>query len=65
MVVRVLAMTAAATSRVPSRAACLGEAPPSFRRTMFSSTTIELSTSMPMPSARPPRDMMFRVKPPK
>ena len=28
---------------------------------MLSSTTTELSTSMPMPSARPPRDMMFSV----
>ena len=31
---------------------------------MFSSITIELSISSPMPSARPPRLMMFRVRPP-
>jgi hypothetical protein len=30
---------------------------------MFSSTMIELSTSMPTPSASPPSDMMFRETP--
>ena len=29
---------------------------------MLSSTTIELSTSIPMPSAMPPSDMMLRVR---
>ncbi len=32
---------------------------------MFSSTTMALSTSMPMPSASPPRVIRFRVNPPK
>ena len=32
---------------------------------MLSSTTIELSTSIPMPSARPPSDMMFSDTPPR
>lgn len=32
---------------------------------MFSMTTIELSTSMPTPSARPDRLIMFRVTPEK
>ncbi len=32
---------------------------------MFSRTTIELSTSMPMPSASPPKVMMLSVNPPK
>ena len=30
---------------------------------MFSMTTMELSTSMPMPSASPDREMMFNVTP--
>ena len=33
-----------------------------FLRTMFSSTTVELSTSMPTASAMPPSDMMFSDK---
>ena len=32
---------------------------------MFSSTTMELSSSIPMPSASPPSVMMFSVNPPK
>ena len=32
---------------------------------MLSSTTMELSTSMPMPSASPPSDMMLSDTPPR
>jgi hypothetical protein len=66
-VVRVLATIAEATSSVPSTAP-LTASPwrlPSRSRWMFSSTTIELSTSMPTPRARPPSDTRFSVKPPK
>ena len=59
IVVSVAATTADATSLVPLRAASRMFSPCSFLRTMFSSTTIELSTSMPTASAIPPRDMMF------
>jgi len=65
-VVMVLAMMAGPTSRVPSTAADDGESPASVRRRkMFSRTTMELSTIMPTPSARPPRVIRFRVNPPK
>ena len=57
--VRVAAVTAVATSRVPSRAASAWLMPCSRRRTMLSSTTTALSTSMPTASAMPPRDMML------
>ncbi len=63
MVVRVLAMTAAVTSPAPSTAASAAGRPSCRRRKLFSSTTMELSTIMPTPMARPPRLMMFRVKP--
>ena len=60
-VVSVLAVIAMATSLVPLIAASSGGMPLSRSRVMFSSTTIELSTSMPTPSASPPSVMMFRL----
>jgi hypothetical protein len=62
----VLAMMAAATSLAPFTAASRGPSRSSARRQKtFSSTTTELSTIMPTPSARPPRVIRFSVKPPK
>jgi hypothetical protein len=60
-VVNVDATTAMEISRVPSRAATSGVAPCSRRRTMLSSTTTALSTSMPAARAMPPSDMMLSV----
>ena len=60
-VVSVAAMTAVATSLVPRRAAFSTSRPCSFLRTMFSSTTMLLSTSSPTASAMPPSDMMLSV----
>ena len=56
-------MTAAPTSLVPRMAAARRSSPSSRQREIDSRTTIEQSTSMPMPSARPPSDMMFRETP--
>ena len=52
-------MTAAPTSEVPSTAERNSEAPAWRRRKIDSSTTMELSTSMPMPRVSPPSDMML------
>jgi len=41
---------------MPSMAADFGSCPASRRRKMLSSTTIELSTSIPIPSASPPNE---------
>ncbi len=60
-VVSVLATTAPATRRTPSTAASLALMPCSRQRLIDSSTTIELSTSMPTPRARPPSDMTLSV----
>ena len=62
-VVSVEATTAPCTSLVPSTAAWYRPFPVSRWRAITSSTTIESSTSMPMPSARPPSDMMFSDRP--
>ncbi len=59
IVVSVAATTADATSEVPFLAASTIPSPCSRFRTMFSSTTMELSTSMPTARAMPPSDMMF------
>jgi len=59
MVVRVDAVMAPCTSSAPRAAASTGDSPRSRCRNTFSSTTMELSTSMPTPRARPPRLMMF------
>ena len=59
--VSVEAVTAGPISLAPSAAAVIASAPSSRLRAMFSSTTMALSTSMPMASAIPPRLMMFRV----
>ena len=64
-VVRVAATTALPTSAPPVRAAVTRAAPATRWRSMLSSTTMELSTSMPMPSASPPSDMMLRDTPPR
>ena len=60
MVVRVEATTAPRTSEVPRTAAAWISSPSSRQRKIDSSTTIDESTSMPMPSASPPSDMMLR-----
>ena len=51
------AVTAAPTSLVPSTADRASDIPCLRRRAIDSSTTMELSTSMPMPSVRPPSDI--------
>ena len=63
-VVRVAATTAPPTSAPPARAAVARSAAALRWRSMLSSTTMELSTSMPMPSASPPSDMMLSDTPP-
>ena len=60
MVVSVEAVIAPWTSSAP-RAAASSAPNPAWRcRKMFSSTMMELSTSIPTPSASPPRLMMLR-----
>ncbi len=68
MVVSVEAVMAPCTSSAPtaaesSEAASSPAACSSRCRKMFSSTTMLLSTSMPTPSASPPRLMMFSETP--
>jgi len=60
-VVSVLAVMATATSEVPLTAASEAAMPWSRSRVMFSSTTIELSTSMPTPRASPPSVIKLSV----
>jgi hypothetical protein len=62
-VVRVAAVTAPATSPAPITAAAGRGYPCRRQRSIASRTTIELSTNMPMPRARPPSDMMLSVTP--
>jgi hypothetical protein len=62
-VVSVEANTLRPISRVPFTAAWNTPSPSSRRRVTASRTTIELSTSMPTPSARPPKDMTFSDTP--
>ena len=50
------------TCFAPWTAARAGATPRWRRRMMFSMTTMELSTSMPMPSERPDSVMMFRER---
>ncbi len=65
-VVSVEATMAPATSRVPTRAAsAMGRPSCSRCRTMFSSTTMALSTISPIPSASPPNVIWFSVSPAK
>ena len=62
-VVSVEATTAPPTSRVPRIAAARASSPSSRHRTIDSSTTIALSTSMPIPRASPPSDITFSETP--
>ena len=64
-VVKVEAVTACATSRVPDTAANRRSEPCSRWTWMFSRTTIALSTSIPTPRARPPSDIKLRETPPR
>ena len=59
IVVSVEANTAVPTSRVPRMVAWIRSSPSSRQRKMLSSTTIELSTSIPTPRASPPSDMIL------
>ena len=63
IVVRVEATTARPTSEAPRCAATAPLSPRSRLLKIASSTTIESSTSMPTPSARPPSDMTLSVVP--
>ena len=65
MCVSVEARIADHTSSLPSIAAVIRSLPMCRCRWVFSSTTIAASTIMPMPSARPPKVIVFSVKPPK
>ena len=62
-VVRVEEVIAGAISLAPSMDASFADIPSFLRRTMFSITTMELSTNIPTPRAKPPKDMMFMVTP--
>ena len=61
--VRVEASTATPTSAVPLAAASRGSTPSCTRREIFSNTTIELVTSVPIEMPRAISDITFRVKP--
>ena len=66
MCVRIEARIAVQTSSAPSTAACMrGFFSSSMCRNVFSSTTIDASTIMPTPSARPPNVIVFNVNPEK
>ena len=62
-VVSVEARIAPATSPAPAIAASFAEYPSLRILKIFSITTMELSTSIPTPRARPDREMTFRVTP--
>ena len=62
IVVRVEATIAPLTWRVPVRALSSSLRPFSRRRTIFSSTTMALSTISPIPRANPPKLIWLRVK---
>ena len=59
IVVRVDAKTAVPTSLTPLTADSVRPSPSSLQRNMLSSTTMELSTSIPTPRASPPNDIML------
>jgi hypothetical protein len=61
MCVSVDARIADQTSSLASIDAVILSLPCSMCRNVFSSTTIEASTIMPIPSARPPNVMVFSV----
>ena len=61
-VVSVDEVIAPLTCEVPSMAASLTDIPVSRSLKMFSITTMALSTSIPAPSASPPKVMMFRLR---
>ena len=60
-VVRVDAVIAPATCFAPETAACTFEYPRFLKRYVFSITTMELSTSIPTPKARPESDITLSV----
>jgi hypothetical protein len=62
-VVKVTPTSALPTSAAPRPAAVKASSPSSLRRWIASSTTTALSTSMPTPRARPPRDITLRLTP--
>ncbi len=62
-VVAVEASRAPHTCDVPLSAASAAASPRSRRRTMFSSTTIAASSTMPVANARPASEMTFRDRP--
>ena len=62
-VVSVEAITAVPTSEVPRATARFSVSPSSLQRAIDSTTTIPESTSIPIPRARPPRLIMFSVRP--
>ncbi|MCY1456608.1 hypothetical protein D9M71_738390 [compost metagenome] len=62
IVVKVEAVMARATSFVPSFAAVIGSFSSSRCLSIFSITTMALSTSIPIPSARAPNVIILREK---
>ena len=63
IVVKVEAVTAVETCSAPARAASATVNPVSRILKIFSRTTMELSTSIPIPKARPPRLIRFKLIP--
>ncbi len=61
IVVIVEATTAPPTSDTPLMAEFTQSSPSSLHLKILSMTTMELSTSIPIPRARPPRDIMFKL----
>ena len=61
MVVAVAAVIAVATSFTPTRIACIFSSPSARWRLMFSTTTIESSTTRPIEMVMAPRVRMLRL----
>ncbi len=60
---RATAITGPVTSSIARRAASRGSSPRSSQRSTFSTTTMASSTTIPIASTRPNREMLFSEKP--
>ena len=60
---RATAMIGPVTSSMARRVASRGASPRSIQRSTFSTTTIASSTTMPMASTSPNKEMLLRLKP--
>ncbi len=60
---KAMAITATVTSSIDFRAASRGSSPCSIQRSTFSTTTMASSTTMPMASTSPHREILLRLNP--